>query len=64
MRWNFLQIFQIFQGWFDRQEVHLPLPSLQQTGSRAVLLLNETQRVVDDGDGGCDGDNGGIDHDK
>ena len=65
---NFLQIFQTFQGWFDRQQVHLPLPSPQQTGSRAVLLLNETQRVVDDGDldgdGGCDGDNGGIDHDN
>ena len=68
MRWNFLQIFQIFQRWFDRQQVHLPLPSLQQTGSRAVLPPNETQRVVDggdvDGDGGCDGDNGGIDHNK
>ena len=68
MRWNFLQIFQTFQRWFDLQQVHRPLPSLQQTGSQAVLLLNETQRVVDDGDldgdGGCDGDNGGIDHDK
>ena len=29
-----------------------------------MLLLNETQRVGDDGDGGCDGDNGGIDHGK
>ena len=63
-----MQIFQTFQRWFDRQQVHLPLRSLQQTGSRAVLLLNETQRVVDDGDvegdGGCDVDNSGIDHNK
>ena len=33
-----------------------------------MLPLNETQRVVDDGDfdhdGDVDGDNGGIDHDK
>ena len=62
MSWNFLQIFQTFQRWFDLQQVHRPLPSPQQTGSRAVLLLNETQRVGDDGDVGCDGDNGGIDH--
>ena len=29
-----------------------------------MLLLNETPRGGDDGDGGCDGDNGGIDHGK